>query len=184
MISRIIKAEVCVICRRLRWISGVLAGGPEGHAPPPQRKCFRGRRSRNGVPKLHKIIESTHKSVSPNWNFSDPTANERKIVWIIRLFNTLSSTRRLYFTAICRPPLKCYLFQRLFQLFAFQPFQPFLNNEPHFDSFLTSHASFLSSHDVDYDAIRNKDVPSFLEALRILSYPEYHLHGRCISHTL
>ena len=60
--------------------SGALAGwggGGGGGAPPkkycggghgPQRKLFRGRQSI----KEHKIIESTHKSASPNWNFSDP----------------------------------------------------------------------------------------------------------------
>jgi hypothetical protein len=48
MISRIIKAEVCVICRRLRWISGVLAGGPEGHAPPPSENVLGGAEAEMG----------------------------------------------------------------------------------------------------------------------------------------
>jgi hypothetical protein len=32
-----------------------------------------------------------------------------------------------------------------------------------------------SDEDTSYDTTRNKDVPSFLEALRILSHPDYHL---------
>jgi hypothetical protein len=66
----------------------------------------------NGVPKLHEITESTHKSASPNWNFSDLIAHyERKRVGIMRLFDTLMLTRRLYFTTICKPPLSvtCFL---------------------------------------------------------------------------